>query len=968
MVKKSKRPAVALGLSRVLVNLTQNVSVLTPSAVALFNSLYVGKIKFEKVHDVIGGNSIKSILESNNDPLKRACDLVDLVDKVVNGVKKSYETFEEFERSEDARSKLINFCEDRLKLCLDASLLLKEALDNNIFPMEEKVKIVKIPKEKRVNGEPKEREEIRKKKMLEQKMAEGMVKFFLGWNLDDVVLDKLPQFNLNEPLKNIGLFQQLVGGIPVSPIADSIMPFKLLDWQKKMFMALRSGQNVVVSAPTSSGKTMVALGYIVAFLQNELKSLLVYVVPNNVLALEVSAILNRYQEGRVSTILDMDSDRRQDERVIVCTPSGAINSGFIDTILPEKALFVVDEVHAIANSGGAEMEKCLREFSGVQTLLLSATMTNETVERLAECLCNNRDTIKINERTQFMVSQDMVPRVIDGEFRLIPMNPIGAVSIDELRDINLDLSLTPRDVLSLFVRMVKVLGVDNVPEYLAPIRFFCLHQRKVPEIIKSLGEVMGEEEEEEGIIRRLTMEDIMIWQKLIMNFLVNPGKKFEMSGRDKMVEKIISSYRMSLTDEMTIEFSPETAFKVVEELRDKDMFPALFFFPDLFGAVNMASYLVRFLLKKNVKGREKKDEKQKKSRVKTLEKQISSLERVKGNGREIRERRRNLRDDLDREFYSEMIAVPEEQCLNMEGGIPPETFNELVTILKRWNKNFTQSHSLAQMVLHGIGVLSGDMPLELQVYIRQLFSIGTISLLLTTSDCAYGINTPTKTVILADGLNEANRRQMKGRAGRKGLGYKAFSVSFRCSVEEARQHLKSLDGESITVYNCEDNMSDWITNVKNKEIEGELNKEFYKKSYLMFGKGAIIGPVILEEALVGTEGNSNRPIRILLSLLPCIPQNSPDKRKEEWEFNLPVKVLEVYERYGMKVYPNAIVYDWMMNQMDGIDEKQREELVGNAKRWLYFIYLLKDVFRDNLYEILRELITDRIIATSVLLE
>jgi len=113
-------------------------------------------------------------------------------------------------------------------------------------------------------------------------------------------------------------------------------------------------------------------------LQNEPKSLLVYVVPNNVLALEISAILNKYHNGRVSTILDREVDRRMDERVIVCTPSGAINSEFVDTVLPENSLLVVDEVHAIANDGGQEMEYVFREMSTVQTLVLSATMTVET--------------------------------------------------------------------------------------------------------------------------------------------------------------------------------------------------------------------------------------------------------------------------------------------------------------------------------------------------------------------------------------------------------------------------------------------------------------------------------------------------------------------------------------------------------------------------------------------------------------
>ena len=968
MVKKSKREVVPLGLQRVLTGLSRQVSALSPSAVLLFNSLYGNEQnkKVEKNRDA-AGNSIKSILESSNDPLKRACALVELVDRITVGVQKSRENFDEFERSEEMKKKFEVYCQENLKTCLDACLLLKEALDNDIFPMEKVVKKRKIPREERVKGGAKEVEEVKIKKMQEHRMAEKMVQFFLGWDLDDLVSEKLPEFE-EEPIKNIGLFQQLVGGIPVAPIADSILPFTLLEWQKEMFNALRSGQNVVVSAPTSSGKTMVALGYIVAFLQNELKSLLVYVVPNNVLALEVSAILNKYQDGRVSTYLDMEEDRRQDERVIVCTPAGAINSGLTDKVLPDSALLVVDEVHAIANEGGAEMEKCLREFSSVQTLLLSATMTDETVEKLSDCLMNTRNTVQINERTQFMVSQDMVPRVMEDGLHLVPMNPLGAVTVEELKDDDLDLSLTPRDVLSLFVRIVKIFGIGRVPEYLAPIRFFCLHQCNIPDKLKTLEDIEDEEEEDEGIIRRLTMTDIGKWQRSILDFLVNPPSQLRMDDWDEKVERIMASFRMSLTDESTAQFSAESAFNVVEEMKKKDMFPALFFFPNLYGAVQMASQIVRYLSMKEC-GSGKKEERAKKSKVRALEKQISSLERAKGNGRELRERRQKMEEQLEREVHSEMIAVPPEQCLSENGGIPPESFNELVAILKRWNKNFTQSHTLAQMVLHGIGVLSGDMPLELQVYIRHLFSSGVISLLMTTSDCAYGINTPTKTVVLANGSNEANRRQMKGRAGRKGLGFKAFSVSFRCGVEEARQHLKPLVGEHIEVYGLDENLSHWITDVEQKEINLDLEEEFYGTAYLRFGMGAVMAPKILEEALVETKGDTNRPLRILLSLLPCTPHNSPCRRRVDWSFTLPDGVNKLYEEYGIDSYPNVIVYEWMMNQRTNLTGEEKEELVKNAKNWAYLIYLLKSFFREkSLYEAIRDLITGCVISTATSLE
>ena len=377
----------------IISQLSNCVSTLSPAAIHLFNLLYRGggedvdtskNVKSEESGDEINVISIANILNSTNNPLIRAKKIIEFIDKIYVAVEKAAGEFKNFQRSDEVKKKFEGWCEDHLKTCIEGCLLLKEALDNGVFCAEGK-------------------------KIKEEKVAKRMVNFFLGWRDNGAIMsEKLGEFNVEKEIVNIALFQQLCGGIPISPIADSIMPFCMLDWQKNMFMALRKRANVIVSAPTSSGKTMIALGYIIAFLMNEPKSVLVYVVPNNVLALEISAILNRFIEGKVSIILDKDSERKQDERTIIVTPSGAIQSGFIETDMPENALFIIDEIHTIV--GNIELEVVLREMSRVQTLLLSATISDDMIEKLAGVINNGRDNIVIKERTQFIVAQDMSPR------------------------------------------------------------------------------------------------------------------------------------------------------------------------------------------------------------------------------------------------------------------------------------------------------------------------------------------------------------------------------------------------------------------------------------------------------------------------------------------------------------------------------------------------------------------------------
>jgi hypothetical protein len=926
----------------IISQLSNCVSTLSPAAIHSFNLLYRGgetsskNVQSDESGDEINVISISNILNSTNNPLIRAKKIIEFIDKIFLAVEKATNDFKNFQRSHEINKKFEGWCEDHLKTCIEGCLLLKEALDNGVFSGGKKIK--------------------------EEKVARKMVDFFLGWRDNGVIMsEKLGEFNVEKEFVNIGLFQQLCGGIPIAPIADSIMPFSMLEWQKNMFMALRKRANVIVSAPTSSGKTMIALGYIIAFLMNEPKSVLVYVVPNNVLALEISAILNRFIEGKVSIILDKDSERKQDERTIVVTPSGAIQSRFIETGMTDNALLIIDEIHTIV--GNIELEVVLQEMSKVQTLLLSATISNEMIEKLARSINNGMEKIVIKESTQFIVAQDMIPRAVENGVNLMSINPICNMNnLEEIR--GADVSMTARDITVLFNKIFRKFGAEETPEYLAPIPFFCKYGCKKPEVVRFIDRNEVEEEEEEaveatGIVRRLTMNDIQKWQECLIDFLI-----------EKTDESILNSYRNNDLD--IAELTPKNVFLIIEECKKKDMFPALFFFKSLYGAIYYTSEIIKLLDSKqpDMIVREKK------SNVRALEKQIASLSKMKGNGKELRARRERMEFELQMSVHSEMVSVSDYKCLSKDGGISPEEFGKYVEMLKAWNKKFTQSHLLAQMVLYGIGILSGDMPFDLQVFIRGLFNSGIIVLLMTTRDCAYGINTPTKTVIVGDGIGELDRKQMKGRAGRKGLGFKAFYLS----PGEGKGGTAVPPAVPPYVYHYDQVVydkfisGDWINkgvqHILYSKVNSDIDKEFYKRAYLIFGLGAIIAPSILKELIKETNGESNRNIKIILGVIGCIPQNKPYLVKEEWEYHMPEKVLEIYRENGIIDFClNWFAYQWLMNQKNEFSFIEKEECIENVKYWSYLIFLLAPIFRkvlgeekgEELYYDIQGLITNSIL-------
>ena len=150
----------------------------------------------------------------------------------------------------------------------------------------------------------------------------------------------------------------------------------------------------------------------------------------------------------------------------------------------------------------------------------------------------------------------------------------------------------------------------------------------------------------------------------------------------------------------------------------------------------------------------------------------------------------------------------------------------------------------------------------------------------------------------------------------------------------------------------------------------DIDKEFYKRSYLMFGLGAIIAPSILRELIKETNRDSNWNIRIILGLIGCIPQNKPYLVKEEWEYHIPEKVVEIYRENGILDFrPNWFAYQWLMNQKSEFSFMEKEECIGNGKYWSYFVYLLSPIFRkvlgeekgEELYNDIQGVITNSII-------
>lgn len=161
--------------------------------------------------------------------------------------------------------------------------------------------------------------------------------------------------------------------------------FELYRHQEEAVSAIRKGENVIVSVPTASGKTLIA--YVAIFEKFLRKQRSVYMVPLKALASEKFQELRKLRKLGLKVALamgDYDEETQviRDSDVVIATSEKLDSMIRHDpSIVYDMGLLVADEVHLIGDpSRGPIEELVLTTVSHINPdtnlLCLSATMTN----------------------------------------------------------------------------------------------------------------------------------------------------------------------------------------------------------------------------------------------------------------------------------------------------------------------------------------------------------------------------------------------------------------------------------------------------------------------------------------------------------------------------------------------------------------------------------------------------------------
>lgn len=248
--------------------------------------------------------------------------------------------------------------------------------------------------------------------------------------------------------------------------------FVLEQWQRDCLKAVEQGYNILLSAPTSSGKSLLSTHGI----NNHSKIL--YVVPSEALGYQQASILLASlldQEKRIGATrrnfrLEMKSKRfrwnaRAADDIIVGTPAemcALVQSGEISSA---QDYLILDEFHNLQDvTLGPSYRKLLwfAAFHKIPTMCLSATIPNfEEVKTSLEHILHG-PLFAVNEYKRFFNQKRWTFRATDKDVKLVEMDPMDNITSESLLSRQFHrIGLYPGQTLSLYQRLPTAPRVDE---------------------------------------------------------------------------------------------------------------------------------------------------------------------------------------------------------------------------------------------------------------------------------------------------------------------------------------------------------------------------------------------------------------------------------------------------------------------------------------------------------------------------
>lgn len=262
--------------------------------------------------------------------------------------------------------------------------------------------------------------------------------------------------------------------------------FNLDFWQKNTIKAIDKKQNIVLSLPTSAGKTIVST-YVIRSYDN-----IVYLVPSVSLAYQLSGII-------LASLHDRNDDNKnlrletegmsfkkypaRADNIIIATPIEFFNLLSNKSIEPNFDYIIFDEFHNLVDDVIGTYIEYILKFAGyynIPIMALSATIPNFTdLKQWLEKIMG-QEFFGVYEEKRFY----QLKRSIVSDLSLSEINLLQSMTIDTLREPEFkQIGLYPKDFMNLRNQVLKHIDIpelkfdESIPDIVSLDRLHILEEK-----------------------------------------------------------------------------------------------------------------------------------------------------------------------------------------------------------------------------------------------------------------------------------------------------------------------------------------------------------------------------------------------------------------------------------------------------------------------------------------------------------
>ena len=636
-------------------------------------------------------------------------------------------------------------------------------------------------------------------------------------------------------------------------------PKILDDWQKQVISLINRGKSILVTAPTSCGKTWLSIypGIIG-------KSIL-FIVPTDALVFQVGSLFSKFTETS-PILMTNEGVYGNNTKIVVGTPKK------IEDLLPVVGntfdIVVFDEIHNLNDEDLHEYyERLLKIFADVPVLGLSATIGHP--EDLVEWMerFHHQKINLVSYTTRFLNLQ----RKVFTNNQLVNIHPLACLTIDDINKeyLSNNLPMTPPDCIQLYKSLKKEFSDEM--EQLSVANFFPQDNR------------------------RLSLDDSRMYEAALKNKLVS----LKQSNQSK-IEQILLKYNLDT------EMGDVNLYNLFKEIKTKNLIPCIVFqmntgycrevFVKLVGylekleALNYPYHYDNLEYRQEAFFKAEEEAKKFKSNIKVekgvynarqyvedkvdkfregqitkftadfqkrVERQIHTIEQSDLNQRIKNTQVRNLKNEFGLYLrnptlkYIDVFQKHPDFCLNADSPMSADKIREIKrTIRSKMGIDVSYTNVFMQGLKRGLGIYTKHMPPIYNMIVQRYAQNGEMGFVVADDRLALGINMPFRSTCILGYKDNTDfeihkYKQMIGRAGRRGkdaeghiifanVNWKHLMKSELSDIVSPYKHIRNykvMNKFTNTFTESVENIYNSDYTMDNSEIQ-EHNNEFFESDSL----------------------------------------------------------------------------------------------------------------------------------------